>query len=333
MKKALVTGCAGFIGSHLTERLLQDGYQVIGIDGFVANYERAVKEQNLSTFLHHPAFQFSEAMLQEGRWDEWLDGVEVVYHQAALPGVRSSWGRAFAEYTDQNIVVTQRLLDACRVRPQIQKIVIASSSSVYGTMKDRMTNEEAPLSPLSPYGVTKRAMELLCLAYVHAYQLPVVMLRYFTVYGPRQRPDMAFHRFFQHMLKNESCTIYGDGLQSRDFTFVSDAVEANLLAAQHGKTGEIFNIGGNREVSLREVLVTMQQVTGLTLKLKYLPEQLGDSKRTCADITLAQKRLGYSPRVSLEAGLRQHFQAIARGERRDQDGSGDGLSPQLPAEE
>ncbi len=333
MKKALVTGCAGFIGSHLTERLLQEGYSIIGIDGFVPNYDAAIKQRNLGSFQHHPQFTFQPALLQKEQWNEWLDDVEVVFHQAALPGVRSSWGKAFADYVDHNLIVTQRLLDGCRERGTIKKIVIASSSSVYGTMQKEYTNEQAPLSPISPYGVTKAAMEQLCQAYVKAYDLPIVILRYFTVYGPRQRPDMAFQRFFANLLRDEPLQIYGDGHQSRDFTFVSDAVEANLRAAQYGASGDAFNIGGNREISLNEVIACMADVSGVKPQLQYLPEQMGDSRRTCADITLAIEKLGYAPSVSLEVGLRLQFQSLLEAERGDMDGPSPGIPPQISTEE
>lgn len=333
MKKALVTGCAGFIGSHLTERLLQEGYKTTGIDGFVSNYDIASKQRNIRSFADHPHFTFYQTLLQTEQWEEWLEGVEVVYHQAALPGVRSSWGRAFASYVEHNLIVTQRLLDACREQGSIKKIVIASSSSVYGTMPKELTNEHAPQSPLSPYGVTKAAMEQLCQAYVKAYALPIVILRYFTVYGPRQRPDMAFQRFFRNLLRAEPLQIYGDGQQSRDFTYVSDAVEANLRAARCGAAGDVYNIGGNREISLNEVIACMAEVAGVKPQLQYLPEQVGDSRRTCADITLAKEKLGYAPRVSLEDGLRLQFQSLLEADRRDMIGPSPGIPPQIFAEE
>ncbi len=305
MKKALVTGCAGFIGSHLTERLLADGYHVTGVDGMVANYDTRVKLRNLISFVQHPRFVFVPSLLQANRWGEWLDGVEEVYHLAALPGVRSSWGHAFGDYAEHNLTVTQQLLEACVGRSHLNKIVVASSSSVYGTMRDGLTSEAAPFAPLSPYGVTKAAMEMLCQVYVSNHRLPVVILRYFTVYGPRQRPDMAFHRFIRHMLRKERIEIYGDGRQTRDFTFVSDAVEANLLAAIHGRPGEVYNIGGDREISLLEVIALIADLLGHDPQTVFLPEQPGDSRRTCADITRATERLGYRPSVTLKEGLRR----------------------------
>lgn len=185
MSKVLVTGCAGFIGSHLTQRLLQEGHTVVGIDGFLDNYDIAIKLHNLSLIGPHPRFSFHSTPLQKEQWDQWLDGVEVIYHLAALPGVRNSWGKSFADYANHNLLATQLLLEACLSRPGVACIVVSSSSSVYGTMRDSYTNESAPLHPTSPYGVTKAAMEQICRVYVNAHKLPVVMLRYFTVYGPR----------------------------------------------------------------------------------------------------------------------------------------------------
>lgn len=304
MTKALVTGCAGFIGSHLTQRLLQDGVVVIGVDGFLDNYDVSAKLRNLAEIGRHPAFTFHSTMLQTQRWNEWLDGVDVVYHLAALPGVRNSWGKAFSDYVHHNILATQQLLEACLQRPKPPVVVASSSSSVYGTMQGTFTDESAPLRPVSPYGVTKEAMEQICRVYVKAYGLPITMLRYFTVYGPRQRPDMAFHRFFRQMMKGDPVVIYGDGQQTRDFTFVSDAVEANILAAKHAAPGEIFNVGGDREIKLLDVLSIMGGLLNTTPNLSFQKGPAGDSQRTCADIQLAQTRLGYRPQVPLEEGLR-----------------------------
>ncbi|MFY0545512.1 NAD-dependent epimerase/dehydratase family protein [Brevibacillus sp. H7] len=315
MSKVLVTGCAGFIGSHLTKRLLQDGHVVVGIDAFLDNYDVSLKLRNLSQIGPHPQFTFHSADLQKEKWDQWLEGVETIYHLAALPGVRSSWGKAFSDYANHNILAVQQLLEACVNRKHVESIVVSSSSSVYGTMLDSYTDEKAPLNPISPYGVTKAAMEYVCRVYVEAHQLPVVMLRYFTVYGPRQRPDMAFHRFIRHTLKNEPITIYGDGLQSRDFTYVSDAVEANLLAAQFGKSGEVFNVGGDREVRLLDVIEMIGKLTLQEPKFVFAPSQAGDSRRTCADISLAASRLGYAPRVTLEQGLRLQLEDMTEEQK------------------
>lgn len=307
MKTALVTGCAGFIGSHLVGRLLAMGYHVIGIDSYYANYEAARKERNLQPFLLHPSFTFHSVSLQQVDWPAVLPGVEELYHQAALPGVRNSWGSSFSAYAEQNITMTQQLLEACLDHGKLRKIVVASSSSVYGTMQEGLTNELAAINPTSPYGVTKAAMEQICKVYVKAHQLPIVMLRYFTVYGPRQRPDMAFHRFIQKLADDEPIQLFGDGQQTRDFTYVSDIVEANVLAASHGGAGDIFNIGGGREVSLLEVVRIIGQLLRVSPQIQFLPEQLGDSRRTCADITFAREKLGYQPAVPLLTGLTEQI--------------------------
>jgi len=304
MTKALVTGCAGFIGSHLTQRLLSEGVTVIGVDGFLDNYDIAAKLRNLAEIGNHPAFTFHSTLLQAQRWKDWLEGVDVVYHLAALPGVRNSWGAAFTDYINHNVLATQMLLEACLQRPNPPAVVVSSSSSVYGTMQGTFTDETAPLRPVSPYGVTKESMEQICQVYVKAYGLRVAMLRYFTVYGPRQRPDMAFHRFFRQMLKGDRVVVYGDGKQSRDFTYVSDAVEANVLAARHAAPGEIFNVGGDREIKLLDVLAIMSGLLNTTPNIVFQQGPAGDSLRTCADIQLAQTRLEYRPQVAIEDGLR-----------------------------
>ncbi|MGE5704339.1 MAG: NAD-dependent epimerase/dehydratase family protein [Clostridia bacterium] len=310
MKTALVTGCAGFIGSHLTRKLLESGYHVVGIDSFVTNYEVEIKQRTIRSFLTHPHFTFFAMSLQQMDWQAVLPGVDEIYHQAALPGVRNSWGSTFATYVDHNITATQMLLEGCLSSGTHAKIVIASSSSVYGTMQEGLTNETAAIRPVSPYGVTKAAMEQICNVYVQAHGLPVVMLRYFTVYGPGQRPDMAFHRFISHMLRGKPILLYGDGKQSRDFTYVSDIVEANLLAAQHGSPGDIFNIGGDREVELLEVVRLIGELMNTSPQLTHLPPQPGDSRRTCADIRLARHKLGYQPAVSLRAGLAEQIRSL-----------------------
>lgn len=310
MRKVLITGCAGFIGSHLTQRLLQEGHHVVGVDGFIDNYDVACKLRNLSLIGQHSLFTFHSALLSEKRWEEWLDEVDLVFHLAALPGVRTSWGKAFSDYLAHNLLATQELLDACTRLKTAPKVIISSSSSVYGTMREGMTDEQSPIHPISPYGVTKAAMEQICRVYVEAYGLPVVMLRYFTVYGPRQRPDMAFHRFFKQLLRGEPITVYGDGLQSRDFTFVSDAVEANLLAEKYAGPGDVYNIGGDREIKLKEVLELMGQLTSTVPAVVHLPAIAGDSRRTSADIRLAQSKLGYHPKVKLEEGLRLQLEDI-----------------------
>jgi len=299
----LVTGVAGFIGSHLAERLLQEGYRVIGVDCFTDYYARSLKEANLRALRAHPHFTFIEQDLGAMDLTSLLQGVSYVFHQAAQAGVRASWGENFAIYTDLNILTTQKLLEAARHAPHLRKFTYASSSSVYGDSTDLPLRETSPLAPVSPYGVTKLAGEYLARLYAANFGVPTVSLRYFTVYGPRQRPDMAFHKFIRAIYAGETISIYGDGEQTRDFTYIADAVEANLLTMTHGEPGSYFNIGGGSRVTVNECLRILQEVTGREVRVSYEPPQHGDVRHTWADTTLAEKVLGFKPRVGLREGL------------------------------
>ena len=307
--KTLVTGAAGFIGSHLCEFLVERGCHVLGIDNFIDNYARSIKESNLAAVKSSPYFEFVEENLLEVDLLGLLEGMDVVFHQAALPGVRSSWGRNFREYTDNNILGTQALLEACKERT-VQKFIFASSSSVYGeTMDLPMTEDSLPL-PVSPYGVSKLAAEHLCSLYHRNFGIPAVALRYFTVYGPRQRPDMAFHRFIRWALENKLLQIYGDGEQSRDFTHVDDIVSANWLAAEKAEAGEVFNIGGGSRVTLNRVIEIIRDFVGREPEIRCVETQKGDVRHTFADMTKAEERLGYSPGVSIQQGLGTEFEWV-----------------------
>jgi UDP-glucuronate 4-epimerase len=300
----VVTGVAGFIGSHLAEALVDRGHQVIGIDCFTPTYPAAEKRRNLERLLPNPAFRLVEGDLATLALDAWLEGATVVFHQAAQPGVRSSWGRDFAVYVHHNILGTQCLLEAC-ARAEVPRLVAASSSSVYGDAPDYPTTEESITRPVSPYGVTKLASEHLCLAYARpgVASFSVATLRYFTVYGPRQRPDMAFRRFLHAAYAGHPITVYGDGEQTRDFTHVEDAVRANLLAMSAPIHAEAINVGGGRRVSLRQVLDLIGRYSGRRLRIERAPAQRGDARHTGADGTRAEALLGYRPQVSLEDGL------------------------------
>ncbi len=299
----VVTGAAGFIGSHLSERLVRDGYRVVGVDCFTDYYARAIKENNLATLREHPRFRFIEADLREMDLSALLDGASYVFHQAAQAGVRASWGETFCVYTDLNILATQRLLEAALRVDTLQNFVYASSSSVYGDSAVLPLHEDSPLQPLSPYGVTKLAGEHLARLYAANYGLPTVSLRYFTVYGPRQRPDMAFHKFLRAIHTGRPIELYGDGEQTRDFTFVSDAVEANVLASQRGEPGSYFNIGGGARVTVNQCLDLLRQITGRQVEVHYTEAQKGDMRHTWADTTSANSRLGFDPKVGLTEGL------------------------------
>jgi nucleoside-diphosphate-sugar epimerase len=310
----VVTGAAGFIGSHLAEALVEQGHEVVGIDCFTTAYPPAEKRRNLQGLLGHPAFRLVEGDLVTLALDAWLEGAAVVFHQAAQAGVRSSWGRDFATYVHHNILATQSLLEAC-ARIGVPRLVAASSSSVYGDAPVYPTTEESITRPVSPYGVTKLASEHLCLAYARpgVADMSVVTLRYFTVYGPRQRPDMAFRRFLEAAYADEPIVVYGDGQQTRDFTHVSDAVRANLLAMRAPIHAEPINVGGGRRVTLEEVLDLVGRCTGRRLRIERAPAQAGDARHTGADGTRAEALLGYRSAVSLEEGLADEAAWLAAG--------------------
>ena len=308
--KALVTGAAGFIGSHLTAALLDRGARVVGIDSFTDYYPRAYKERNLEENRLREGFRFAETDLQTADLPALLDGVTHVFHLAAQAGVRKSWGRDFRIYTTNNVDATQVLLEACVGRP-IARFVHASSSSVYGDRASIPMREDALPQPVSPYGVTKMAAEQLGYLYHVNHGLPVVAMRYFTVYGPRQRPDMAFHRFIRAALRAEPIVLYGDGEQTRDFTFVSDAVAATIAAADRGVGGRAYNIGGGARVSMNEVIRIIERVAGHALKVTREAAQKGDMRDTYADTSLARQDLGFVPAVGLEEGIRAEYRWLA----------------------
>jgi UDP-glucose 4-epimerase len=308
MSRALVTGCAGFIGSHLVESLLADGHEVLGVDCFNPNYDAGDTWRNLETALDHDGFTFAEVDLVTADPSELVDGCDTVFHLAAEPGVRASWGRRFNRYVHNNVTATQRLLEASTAEPQ-RRVVYASSSSVYGDAEELPTHEDATPQPLSPYGVTKLAAEHLCQLY-HAEQgLETVALRYFSVYGPRQRPDMAFRRFCEAAIARQRIEIFGDGRQTRDFTFVADIVAATRAAAEaDGVAGGVFNIGGGSRVSLNSTLERLSAIAGRPLDVHRQAREDGDVLHTGADIARAREQLGYEPSTTLEDGLRAEFE-------------------------
>lgn len=311
--RSLVTGAAGFIGSHLCERLLDEGHEVVGLDAFIDFYPRIRKEANLLGLRSRPGFRFLEADLLRTDVPELLDGIDFIFHQAGQPGVRGSWGKRFDEYVANNILATQRLLEAAKGHlGRIRRLVYASSSSVYGAVPTLPLAEDAVPRPFSPYGVTKLAGEHLCLLYRLNYGLPVVALRYFTVYGPRQRPDMAFERFIHAVLSGEEVVIYGDGEQTRDFTYVSDGVEANLLALRPEAEGRTFNIGGGARITINGALSIVARLVGQDIRRRHVLSQEGDVRHTFADVTLAGRLLEYRPRVALQEGLARQIEWARR---------------------
>jgi UDP-glucose 4-epimerase len=301
--KAVVTGCAGFIGSHLSASLLDRGADVTGVDCFTDYYPRAVKESNLAPLRERGRFRFVEDRLERMDLAPVVDGATHVFHLAAQAGVRKSWGRDFRTYTVDNVDATQALLEAVKGRP-IARLVYASSSSVYGDAAAIPMREDERPQPVSPYGVTKLAAEQLCCLYHANFGVPAVSLRYFTVYGPRQRPDMAFHRFLRAALKGDPITLYGDGTQTRDFTFVADAVAATVAAGDRGTPGGVYNIGGGSRVSMTEVLALLERVVGRPLEVRREPPQKGDMRDTYADTSRARADLRFAPSTTLEEGLR-----------------------------
>jgi nucleoside-diphosphate-sugar epimerase len=305
--RVVVTGVAGFIGSHLSERLLAAGHDVVGIDCFADYYERARKEQNLDKSRSHERFHFEAADLVDADLAPLLDGADVVYHLAGQPGVRPSWGNQFDRYVRDNVIATQRLLEALKDAP-IKRFVFAGSSSVYGDAEKFPTKETALPRPLSPYGVTKLAAEHLTNLYTRNFGIPAVSVRYFTVYGPRQRPDMAFSRFMQAMTAGEDIEVFGDGEQTREFTYVSDAVDGTIKASTADVVGQIFNLGGGSRVTVNQVLATLEEISGLSIRRQNLPAAPGDPRHTGASINLARERLGWEPRVSLAEGLAKQWE-------------------------
>jgi nucleoside-diphosphate-sugar epimerase len=307
---ALVTGAAGFIGSHLTSALLDKGWHVTGLDCFTDYYARAIKDANLAVNAGRDGFQFVQASIQEADLPALLEGRTHVFHLAAQAGVRKSWGRDFRIYTDHNVDATQRLLEACVGLP-LHRFVYASSSSLYGDNTPIPMREDALPQPVSPYGVTKLAGEQLCHLYYVNHRVPATSVRYFTVYGPRQRPDMAFHRFIRAALDGTRITIYGDGEQTRDFTYVADAVAATILAGERGVPGRAYNVGGGSRVTVNQVLEIIGRLAGRPLNVQREPVQKGDMRDTYADTTLARADLGFAPRVTLDQGIEAEYRWLS----------------------
>jgi UDP-glucuronate 4-epimerase len=306
--RALVTGCAGFIGSHLTESLLEDGYEVVGIDCFNANYGRRDKLRNLERARSWDNFDFVPIDLARGDLEEFVAECDLVFHLAAEPGVRASWGDRFETYVRNNVIATQHMLDASRAFPG-KRFVYASSSSIYGQAETFPTSEDVVPKPFSPYGVTKLTAEHLCHAYFENFGVDAVALRYFSVYGPRQRPDMAFSIFCSAILDDEPVSVFGGGTQTRDFTYVSDVVAATRQAATLPNLGgEVFNIGGGSQISLNDAIAVIEKLAGRSLRVSRRPAEAGDVKHTGAATAKAEAALGLDGRVQLEDGLAKQFQ-------------------------
>jgi nucleoside-diphosphate-sugar epimerase len=314
MARLFITGAAGFIGSHLAERCLEQGHSVLGVDSLTSYYEPELKRANVKHLSSHMSWTFLEGDLVDLDLASLLDGIDVVFHLAAQPGVRASWGQTFGAYVDSNVTALQRLLEASR-SAALERFVFASSSSVYGDAERLPTNEETPLQPISPYGATKALGEHLCRLYHRSHALPTVLLRYFTVYGPRQRPDMAFNKLISAALEHEEIIIYGDGGQTRDFTFVGDAVDGTIAAATNGHSGVVYNLGGGARTSMNEVLEMIADLTAEELNVRRVAAQAGDARDTAADTSRARAQLGFAPSRSLYEGLSEQV-AWHQGKRR-----------------
>jgi UDP-glucose 4-epimerase len=306
--KVLVTGCAGFIGSHLCERLISENMEVVGVDSLNEYYDARIKRSNLLSLIKSKSFTFHHEDLLSADITRLLKSVDYVFHLAAQPGVRGSWGENFSLYVENNILATQRLLEAAKGIPGIQKFVYASSSSVYGQIGSEKVSEDHPALPHSPYGATKLAGEHLCALYRENYGVPVVSLRLFSVYGPRQRPDMAFTRLIYAGLTHRSFPLYGDGLQERDFTFVLDVVQALVSSAERRDASGIFNVGGGNVLSMQKVTALVEAILGSPIHIQSKQAERGDVRRTSADITKSKMVLAYSPQYEIEHGLREHVE-------------------------
>lgn len=313
-ERALVTGCAGFLGSHLSDRLLEAGTAVVGVDSFTDYYPRALKERNLAEARDHQLFELHERDIASDPLDDLLEGVDVIYHLAAQAGVRGSFGSGFDMYLQANVKATQRLLEAA-VRAPVDAFVYASSSSVYGDAVSFPTGETTPRAPVSPYGMTKCATEDLAGVYHRNHGIRTVGLRYFTAYGPRQRPDMAFNRFIAAGLAGEPITILGDGLQVRDFTFVDDVIEATVSAAENGLDGSAYNVGGGTPVTLLAAVQIIEEQIGHPIEVRHRESARGDARQTSADTRRAHADLGFGASVQLEDGLARQLAWMAALDR------------------
>ncbi len=306
--RCLVTGAAGFIGSHLTDRLLDEGHEVVGVDCFTPYYARALKEANLEAARSRKSFQLAEVDLKNAPLEPFLEGVEVAIHLAAQAGVRS-FGPQFSEYIDNNLSATHRLLEAVKLSRSVRLLIYASSGSVYGAVPLPM-REDGPTRPTTPYGITKLAAEQLCLQYAAQNMVPAMCLRFFNVFGPRQRPNMAFSQLTVAILANREFSLYGTGEQERDFTEVSDIVDTIVAACKRGRAGMVLNVGGGQRISLHQAIATLERIHGRRIKIRKEPPVPGDVVRMEADTTLLKGELGITPRVRLEEGLQRQFEWV-----------------------
>lgn len=309
--RVLVTGAAGFIGSHLSEGLIAGGHEVVGVDAFIPYYPRPVKEGNLVELLATPRFTFHEIDLRTAPIEPLMDGIDAVVHLAAMPGLARSW-TDFDLYLTCNVGATSRLLDACRAR-EVARFIHVSTSSVYGL--EAVGDEDMPTNPVSPYGVTKLAAEHLVMAYVRTLGFSAAVLRYFSIYGPRQRPDMAYQIFTEALSEGRPITVFGDGEQSRSSTFVADAVAGTIAAIDGARVGAVYNIAGSRRITVNEAIATIADELGVTPTIVHGPTRGGDQRHTEADTTRARETFGYRATVDPEDGLREQVRWFVKARR------------------
>ena len=307
---SIVTGGAGFLGSHLCEYLLAAGHSVVGIDALTDSYDPVLKRRNVERLAKDSAFRFVRGDLVELDLKNLVRDAAYVFHLAARAGVRGGWGAVFDAYVHDNILATQRLLEAMREAPGARKLVLASTSSVYGRDPPLPTPESTPSRPESYYAVTKVACEKLAEAYRFNFDVPVTTLRFYTLYGPGQRPDMAFHIFMRALLDDRPITVYDDGDQTREVTYVTDAVEAVFRASQLETHGQVFNIGGGVHKTLNDYLVDIERIAGRTFRRKSSPPVKGEQRHSRADITAAREILGWAPSHPLDQGIREQLHWI-----------------------
>lgn len=315
--RVVITGAAGFVGSHLSEQLVAAGQDVIGIDAFIDYYPRPVKEANLAGLRRHPRFTFHELDLRSGDVRAIVDGADAIIHLAAMPGLAQSWVDVDA-YVSCNLLATHRVVEAA-LDARVPRFLHASTSSVYGS--EAVGDEASPTRPISPYGVTKLAAEHLILAYTQTHGLPASIVRFFSIYGPRQRPDMGYHRFIEALLDGEAITVYGDGEQSRTNAYIDDAVRGTIAALEGAPVGEVFNIAGHAEITVNEAIATIGRILDVEPQVVHEPVRPGDQRRTAADTSRAERTFGYRPRVLPAEGLAAQA-AWHRARRRDTWGAG-----------
>lgn len=305
--RIVITGVAGFVGSAIARRMLSEGHSVVGIDSLSDYYDPKIKYSNLNG-LSSDKFKFVQGDINTFNLAELLDGAEIVFHEAGQPGVRKSWGEEFAVYTNANVLATQKLLEAAKSVSTLKKFVYASSSSLYGDAEGFPTSELALPAPISPYGVSKLAAEHLCTLYGKNFGVPTVSLRYFTVFGPGQRPDMAFTRFMRAAVLNEEISIFGTGEQIRDFTYIEDVVEANYRAATLDTVpGAVYNVAGGSSISVNDVLDIVAEIHGAPLKVRYTSPVAGDVFQTGGDVASISRDLNWTPQVDVREGLKRHY--------------------------